>query len=158
VTTGDPRAPGRQRRLALRRGLAALATPWALGTVAALGSAAAPARAFGRDDGLRIELAEARALHEAGRALLVDIREADEHATGVARGALLMPTSQLGRRWQELPREAGRPLLLICATQARSSRAARALKERGFADVRFVHGGMVGWVEQRWPVVAPPRR
>jgi rhodanese-related sulfurtransferase len=115
------------------------------------------ARAFFRDDPLRIELAAARELHESKRALLVDIREADEHAGGVARGALLIPTSQIGRRLAELPRDPARPLLLICATQSRSSRVAQALKERGWNDVRFVHGGMVGWQARGWPVVVPPR-
>lgn len=131
--------------------------PRRLTLAAALAACAAPAFAFWRDDTLRIELPEARALHEAGKGVLVDIREADEHATGVAPGAVLLPTSQIGRRWQELPRDPARPLLLICATQSRSSRVARALRERGFTDVRFVQGGMVGWVERRWPVVAPPR-
>lgn len=116
-----------------------------------------PARAFWRDDTLRIELDAARALHEAGRARLLDVREADEHAQGVARGALLMPTSQIGRRLAELPRDAARPLLVICATQVRSGRIAQALHERGFSGVRYVQGGMSGWVARGWPVVAPTR-
>ncbi len=87
-------------------------------------------------------LDEARRLHEAGQALLVDIRESDEHATGVAAGAQLLPMSQLARRIGELPADPARPVLLICNTQNRSSRVLKALRQNGWGHVRYVHGGM----------------
>lgn len=118
-----------------------------------LGCAGAPAWA----DDLSVSLDEARAAFEAGRALLVDIRESNEHATGVAAGAMLLPMSQLGRRLAELPTDPARPVLLICNTQNRSSRTLKALRERGYGHVRFVNGGMSEWARRGWPMVAPPR-
>ena len=101
-------------------------------------------------------LDEARRLHEGGQALLVDIRESDEHATGVAAGALLLPMSQLQRRIDELPTDPGRPVLLICHTQNRSGRTLKALRRHGYGHVRYVHGGMREWALRGWPMVRPP--
>ena len=52
-----------------------------------------------------MSLGQAHAEFERGRALLVDIREPDEHATGVATGAKLLPMGQLSSRTAELPRD-----------------------------------------------------
>jgi rhodanese-related sulfurtransferase len=118
-----------------------------------LGSVVAPAWA----DDLSVTLEDARSAFEAGRAVLIDIREPHEHATGVAAGATLLPMSQLGRRLAEIPVDPGKPVLLICNTQNRSSRTLKALRERGFGHVRFVDGGMSEWAKRGWPMVAPPR-
>lgn len=108
-------------------------------------------------DDLSVGLDEARAAHEAGSALLIDIREPDEHATGVAAGAMLLPMSQLARRLAEIPANPDRPVLLICNTQNRSSRTLKALRERGYGHARFVNGGMSEWAKRGWPMVKPPR-
>ena len=55
--------------------------------------------------GAAMSLGQAHAEFERGRALLVDIREPDEHATGVAAGAKLLPMGQLSSRTAELPRD-----------------------------------------------------
>ena len=102
-----------------------------------------------------VSLEEARAAHEAGRAVLIDIRERDEHATGVAKGARLLPMSQLRQRVAEIPTDPAMPVLLICHTQSRSSATLKALRQSGYAHVRYVHGGMSGWMRRGWPVVAP---
>jgi hypothetical protein len=44
--------------------------------------------AFGQSPDM-VSLEDARRLHEAGQAILIDIREPQEHATGVATGAKL---------------------------------------------------------------------
>ncbi|TAG27679.1 MAG: rhodanese-like domain-containing protein [Burkholderiales bacterium] len=104
-------------------------------------------------------LDEARRLHESGTAVLIDIREPQEHATGVAAGALLIPMSQLGKRVQEIPVSPDKPVLLICNTQNRSSSTLRALRqqlgEQRYAHVRYVHGGMSEWAKRGWPMVKP---
>ncbi len=103
--------------------------------------------------GAAVTLEQARAEHEGGRALLVDIREPDEHATGVAPGARLLPMRQLGRRISELPRD--RPVLLICNTQNRSRATYETLRERGYTTLRYVSGGMSEWVRRGWKVTPP---
>jgi rhodanese-related sulfurtransferase len=135
--------PSRPAPMVRRRVLAMLFTmPWA---------------ASARADENTLSLDDARAAFESGRAVLIDIREPDEHATGVAAGALLLPMSQLGRRLAEIPTDPARPVLLICNTQNRSSRTLRALRERGYGHVRYVEGGMSEWARRGWPMVKPPR-
>ncbi len=102
-----------------------------------------------------VTLDQARADAEAGRALLVDIREPDEHATGVAAGARLLPMSQLPSRLTELPND--RPVLLICNTQNRSRATLNALRQRGYTNLQYVQGGMSEWARRRWPLVAPSK-
>jgi rhodanese-related sulfurtransferase len=103
--------------------------------------------------GSSVSLDQARAEHEAGQALLVDIREPEEHATGVAPGARLLPMRQLPARLAELPRD--RPVLLICNTQNRSSATFDALRARGWTNLRYVNGGMSEWNRRGWKTVKP---
>jgi rhodanese-related sulfurtransferase len=102
-----------------------------------------------------VSLDFARAEHEAGRAVLIDIREPAELATGVAAGARLLPMRQLGARLAEIPADPKQPVLLICNTQNRSSATLKALRERGYAHVRYVNGGMSEWTRRGWPLVKP---
>jgi rhodanese-related sulfurtransferase len=126
---------------------------WPLLLAAALALALGWWRSVPGEHGVTLE--QARADLEAGRALLVDLREPDEHATGVAAGALLLPMRQLASRLDEIPRDPSRPVLLICATQNRSRATLEALQARGHSNVRYVHGGMSGWAARGWPMVAP---
>ena len=102
-----------------------------------------------------VSLDTARAEFEAGRAVLIDIREPAEHATGVAAGAQLLPMRQLGARLGEIPQDPAQPVLLICNTQNRSKATLKALRERGYGHVRYVSGGMSEWARRGWPMVKP---
>jgi rhodanese-related sulfurtransferase len=103
----------------------------------------------------RVSLEQARAELEAGTAVLIDIREPDEHATGVAAGARLLPMRQLARRLDEIPADPAARVLLICNTQNRSRASLLALHERGLTHLRYVHGGMSEWARRGWPMVRP---
>ena len=102
-----------------------------------------------------VSLEFARTEHEAGRVTLIDIREPSEHVTGVAKGAQLLPMRQLSARVGEIPKDGDKPVLLICNTQSRSSSTLTALKKAGYTNVKYVHGGMSGWVKRGWPTVKP---
>jgi rhodanese-related sulfurtransferase len=102
-----------------------------------------------------VTLDVARAELESGRAVLIDIREPAEHATGVAAGAKLLPMRQLGGRLSEIPTDPSKPVLLICNTQNRSSATLKALREKGYPHVKYVKGGMSEWARRGWPMVRP---
>lgn len=102
-----------------------------------------------------VSLDQARADHEAGRIVLVDIRESKEHATGVAAGAQLLPMSQLGQRLGEIPQSTDKPVYLICNTQNRSQAVLSGLVDKGYKHVHYVQGGMSEWARRGWPMVAP---
>lgn len=137
--------PGPARPRIDRRRLLLLALAAAAHTTAGCAPAA----------GDRVDLDEARAAHESGRALLIDIREPVEHATGVAAGAQLLPMRQIATRWTEIPNDPARPVLLICNTQNRSRSLLESLRKQGYANVRYVHGGMAEWARRGWPMVKP---
>jgi rhodanese-related sulfurtransferase len=140
----QPSTERRRRRAALH-----LAAAWAL----VLGLAGCGQTEASTD---AVSLETARAEHEAGRALLIDIREPQEHASGVAAGAQLLPMRQLSQRVHEIPTRPDQPVLLICNTQNRSKATLRALREQGYSHVRYVEGGMSEWARRGWPMVKPP--
>ena len=103
----------------------------------------------------RVTLEQARAEYEAGKVMLVDIRETREHKTGVAAGAVLLPMSELGEKISLLPKSPDQPVLLICNTQNRSQATLKKLKQAGYDNIRYVEGGMSQWAAKGWPMVAP---
>jgi rhodanese-related sulfurtransferase len=107
------------------------------------------------EDADSVSLETARKDLESGQAVLIDIRETNEHATGVAKGAKLLPMSALGARLADIPTADDKPVYLICNTQNRSSKTLAALRQRGYKHVRYVKGGMSEWVKRGWPVVKP---
>lgn len=132
-----------QRRTCIRIGAATL--------MAALLAIAGCSEA--QDASVTIETA--RAELEAGKVTLFDIREPAEHATGVARGALLLPMSQINQRINEIPKDPGQAVLLVCNTQNRSQAVWKALRDNGYTNVRYVKGGMSEWARRGWPMIRP---
>ncbi|MDO8285923.1 MAG: rhodanese-like domain-containing protein [Rhodoferax sp.] len=113
------------------------------------------AQAQVRVDAESVSLDVARQELESGKSLVIDIREPQEHATGVAPGMQLLPMRQLAARISEIPNDPKRPVLLICNTQNRSSATWKFLREKGYTNVRFVQGGMSEWARRAWPMVKP---
>jgi phage shock protein E len=67
-------------------------------------------------------------------ALLVDVRTPDEFKDGSYNGAVNIPLASLLARQEELGTK-DRPIILFCASGARSGLGARLLKQAGFSDV-----------------------
>jgi rhodanese-related sulfurtransferase len=78
--------------------------------------------------------------------LVIDVRGQGEFAgpLGHIDGAMNLPLPELGARVPELARQ-GRPLVLVCKTDRRSSAAAEQLCAAGAADVAVLRGGMERW-------------
>ena len=90
-----------------------------------------------------------------GEAILIDIREPDEHAQGIAPEAQRLPLSQIQSRLGEIPKDSNKPVLLICRTQNRSGSLAKMLRAQGYAHVSYVDGGMKEWQQRGFATVAP---
>ena len=70
----------------------------------------------------------------AAGARVVDVRTPAEFADGAYKGAINIPLSVLPVRMSELePKD--KPIVLYCASGARSGQGARLLKHAGFKDV-----------------------
>ena len=94
--------------------------------------------------------AERRLREDAGRPLLVDVREANEFEEVRAPGAVLVPMSMFAARAGELPSD--RPLMVVCHLGGRSAAAAGFLIRAGRSDVVNVTGGMDAWERAGLPV------
>jgi rhodanese-related sulfurtransferase len=100
----------------------------------------------------RIGAEEAKALHAAGGAVFIDLREPPEiAASGKVPGALAIPRGLLEFRAD--PEGASRDPALVqdkvvvtyCASGGRAALAGKTLKELGYKDVRNL-GGFKDWV------------
>lgn len=90
------------------------------------------------------------AMLAAGEAILVDVREADEFASGHVAGALSMPLSRF--QASALP-AGGKPVILTCAAGRRSAMALdKAAAGRPDIDTHLA-GGMGAWRAAGLPVV-----
>jgi rhodanese-related sulfurtransferase len=102
-----------------------------------------------------VSLDQVRIALEQKSAMVLDIREPTEHATGVAEGAKLMPMGLIAKRIAELPKAVDTPLYVICNTQNRSARVVEQLRAAGFTNASYVMGGMSAWASRGWPMVKP---
>lgn len=127
---------------------------WRRVAIAALGTAFTTLAAA-QMSGEAVTIDYARQEFEAGKATLIDIREPQEHATGVVKGVKLLPMRQLAARIAEIPSDPKKAVLLICNTQNRSGATFKFLREKGYSNVRYVQGGMSEWTRRGWPLVRP---
>ena len=91
--------------------------------------------------------------------LVLDVRETAEWAEGRLPGALLAPRGMLEAKADleyanREPRLADRsqPIIVHCASAARSAMAADVLQQMGFTNVRSLAGGIVAWKEKGLPI------
>jgi phage shock protein E len=69
----------------------------------------------------------------AAGATVLDVRSEAEFRSGAFKGALHVPVQELQARLAEVPK--GRPVVVYCASGARSAMAVRILKKAGHPDV-----------------------
>ena len=92
---------------------------------------------------------------QAQGALLVDVREPDEHALGTPAQSLCVPRARLEADPSATAPHPGSELLLICAGGVRSLAAAQNLQAQGYGNVVSVAGGYQAWLAAGLPVEAP---
>lgn len=73
------------------------------------------------------------------KAVILDVRSADEFAKGHIKGAVNVPLNQLPTIKAKLA-DLDTPLYVHCLSGARSSRAVAALKKLGYANVTNIGG------------------
>ena len=87
-------------------------------------------------------------------ALLIDVREDDERAAGMAQGAVGIALAGLVSRIRDVAPDVAQELLMICASGARSLRAAAMLRELGYENVASIRGGFQRWNAEGLPLAA----
>ena len=107
-----------------------------------------------------ISVAEAaEATRNDPRTLILDVREPAEWSEGHIPGALLVPRGTLEAKADleyasREPRLADRnqPIIVHCASGARSVLATDVLQAMGFTNVRSMAGGIGAWKEKGLPI------
>ncbi|AXK71728.1 molybdopterin-synthase adenylyltransferase MoeB [Lysobacter sp. TY2-98] len=84
-------------------------------------------------------------------AVLVDVRERHERASGMATGAIACAAADIASTFTDRAREIG----VICESGMRSANAAAMLLDLGYARVFSVDGGTRRWRTDGLPVVQP---
>ena len=80
---------------------------------------------------------------------LVDVRSDGEVARGVIPGMTHIPMHMIPIKAEEL--DSSRPVVVYCASGARSAQVGYYLVQNGFADVYNLVGGIQAWAQQ-YPV------
>jgi molybdopterin/thiamine biosynthesis adenylyltransferase len=97
-----------------------------------------------------IDPADALQRHQAG-ALLVDVREPDERASGFPAGSIALPVDQFAAGIVAIEPDRAREIITICASGRRSLHALECLRGLGYARGRSVRGGFTRWVQDDLP-------
>ena len=85
-------------------------------------------------------------------ALILDVRTAEEFASGHVPSALNIPHDELGSRLSELTVAKDRPVVVYCERGSRAGKAATVLDEAGYENVLHLTGDMSGWRAQGLPM------
>ncbi|MCC7423918.1 MAG: rhodanese [Planctomycetaceae bacterium] len=85
--------------------------------------------------------------------LLLDCREADEHALVRIAGAELLQMSEIQSRIGELEPQRDRDIVVHCHHGGRSLRVAAWLRQQGFARAQSMAGGIDQWAAEIDPTL-----
>jgi rhodanese-related sulfurtransferase len=105
-----------------------------------------------RDRGSRVSLSTLAAtqLINARHAQVVDVRTAEQFATGSLLNARNIPLAQLGQRSNELRKD--RPVILVCGNGRTAHGAASKLRAGGIGEVYVLAGGVAAWRDAGLPL------
>jgi rhodanese-related sulfurtransferase len=98
-----------------------------------------------------ISAAEAVRLINREKAVVIDVCEPEEYAAGHVAGSRSVPLSKLDSA-SGLPSNKALPLVVVCASGARATRAVAQLRKAGFANAQALAGGLKAWREANLPV------
>lgn len=85
------------------------------------------------------------------RAVVIDVREPAEYAAGHIVNSKNVPLASL-EAGTGMPKNKALPVLLLCASGARASRAVVTLRQLGYENARTLTGGLAAWREAGLPL------
>lgn len=82
------------------------------------------------------------------RPLVVDVRPADQFATGHLPSSINIPQAELASRASELPDDRDTPITMVCSIGRTSKETVLYLKSLGYRRVRNLKGGVTEWIRK----------
>ncbi|MCC5953283.1 MAG: molybdopterin-synthase adenylyltransferase MoeB [Acidimicrobiia bacterium] len=109
-----------------------------------------------------VDTATADELRSRPGAVVLDVREPDEHEQGAIPGAVFIPRGQLEGQIENRIPDRDATVVIHCASGIRSAFAAKTMAELGYTDVVSVAGGFNKWKDEgrdwRVPQVLTPEQ
>lgn len=99
-----------------------------------------------------VSTAEAVQLINREKAAVVDVCSAAEFSAGHVRGAKHIPLGELEAKLAGAVKNKGTPVILVCASGARSRRAVSIARKLGYEKALSLAGGMGAWRAASLPV------
>ena len=85
-------------------------------------------------------------------AVVIDVRDDGEFASGHINNARHVPEKQLADRMKELEKFKNKPVIVSCASGRRAGAVVDNLRKQGFADIVALRGGIVAWAQAGMPL------
>lgn len=95
---------------------------------------------------------EAVMLMNREKAVVIDVCDASEYAKGHVAGSKNIPLHDLETKLEAAVKKKSTPLLIVCASGMRSSRAVSIATKLGYEKALSLSGGMSSWREANLPV------
>ncbi len=95
---------------------------------------------------------EAVLLMSRNKALVLDVRDAEEFARGHIQGAKNIPVAELASRIKEIEKFKDKPVLVHCQRGMRAKTACSILKAQQFTQINNLEGGLDTWIEAKMPL------
>ena len=85
-------------------------------------------------------------------AVVLDVRDAAEYASGHIPNSRHIPAGELGQRLKELEKLKSRPIVISDRSGNRAAATCALLKKNGFQEVFPLKGGVLGWQQAALPI------
>jgi len=87
------------------------------------------------------------------KAVVIDVRETEEFAAGSRMaGARNIPLGELETRLPSVVKNKALPVILVCPTGGRASRALPIVKKLGYEQAQVMAGGLKAWKDANLPL------
>ena len=103
--------------------------------------------------GARLSQLQATQYMNQGKTLVLDVRSAEEFATGRLPNSKNIPLKELESRIKEIEKSKAHVVIAVCASGVRSSSAVSILNKAGFEKTFSLDGGVAAWQSQGLPTV-----
>jgi rhodanese-related sulfurtransferase len=103
--------------------------------------------------GARVSQLQATQKINQGKTLILDVRSAEEFASGHLANAKNIPLGELESRIKEIEKSKTHTVITVCAKGVRSNSAVNILNKAGFEQAFSLDGGVAAWQSQGLPTV-----
>ena len=86
------------------------------------------------------------------KAVVIDVCEPAEYQAGHVGGAKSIPLAELETKLPTVVKNKATPVVLVCASGARSARAVAIARKLGYDNAQSLAGGLKSWRDANLPV------